>query len=264
MSDEPGRVIIVEGSISAGKTSLLRSIERYANDVIPNAAKVVIVTERPCKSLLDWFLERQNTTGESTGRAMAFQVIMARDRVETMRNAISAAKAGQWVFIDRGLPGDITFAALQHDKGNITEQEMGVYFDLLEHGVPTLIPRKVVDELSPSPCAPLSSAPDAFGCSLGDVRVDIVYLRTKPEVAYTRLIARGIQSELDAYTMGYFEKLCKKYDRVIDLFEKNWTHGDVVTLDYNDKLSMTESWDGTHAGSVLSLSALRKVTSRFL
>jgi len=113
-----GKVIVLEGLIGVGKSTLGRSLKKY----LPNAI---------------WFPEPVNQellklyVSDMKRYAFPFQVIMARERIRIYKEAERLASEGKIVIIDRGLAGDLAFAYMQKEKGFFTEEEFRVYLDLI-------------------------------------------------------------------------------------------------------------------------------------
>ena len=232
------QIIIIEGGIGAGKSSLVDATVQHAKKLFGPDAKVVVIKESVYFPFLDLCL------GDPKRMALPFQVCMARDRIETMRAAIRYYNQGCIVLVDRGLPGDIAFAKQHAASGNISAANMGIYFGLLSHAVPNFVPTALfgayeLPDGAPSDIKVTSNCAELVanqGFAPDDMH--ILYLRTKPEVAFARMQARGIKEEKDGYELGWFEELSSIYDGIIDKFRDEWGEARVATLDYNEAREM--------------------------
>ena len=239
MPKPTGKIYIIEGAIGAGKSSFVDATREHADAIFGPGTKVVVIKETVYYPFLDLCLK------DPKRMAFPFQVCMARDRIETMRTAVRYYARGCVVLIDRGLPGDVTFAKLHAEAGNISDTDMGVYFGMISHGIPTFLPQKFVDgyevpDSDPSDVKVSGNFECSDDASFDDKDVSIVYLKTSPLVAFSRMVKRGIKEETEGYTISWFEKLCSAYDEVVDLFVKEWTGTRVRVVDYNEPRSLFE------------------------
>ena len=120
-------IIVLEGLIAVGKSTLGLSLFRYLNRI---GIKAKWFSEDIPKSLLDLYLSDQKKY------AFAFQTIIAKQRIQIYKDALKLAKKGVVVIIDRGLSGDFAFATMQKDKGFFTKQEFYVYLNLISEKYP--------------------------------------------------------------------------------------------------------------------------------
>lgn len=173
-----GKIIVIEGSISAGKTTLLRSIKS-----IEALAKkyniemnIKIYKEYTSNELLKIFVDDMKTN------AFAFQLFMLNKRQDAYRDAILEASKGSICFMDRSILGDSVFASLQYQNGNISDEQFNAYLSEVRQY-------------------------DTYQANL------IVYLDSSPEECFKRKTKRGNQSE-NGYTLEYFEHLDEEYKKV--------------------------------------------------
>lgn len=255
-----GRIFLIEGSVSVGKSSLVRSLSYFAKDLsTPDDNPIIVFMESVGPHLLKWFL------AERERNAFAFQLIMVRDRLAAIRRAIELAEnENAWVFMDRGIPGDMAFALNNSsgDKPNIAPDEMRTYCSDLRFKAPNFLPDEIFSLLCPGEFAPpfdsrkvspFQDSSDAFkDIAKSIVPITIVYLQTSPGVAFRRMLEREVPEEVDSYTEQFFVNLHKIYDAVIDCFEENWKRANVVRINYNDDFVIKKKSSGTHAGSVLN------------
>jgi deoxyadenosine/deoxycytidine kinase len=162
-----GIVIVLEGLIGVGKTTLGQSLLKYFQNA---GIKCKFFKEFINKPLLDMYL------GDKAKYAFHFQSIMIRERINIYKKAVKFARKGGLAIIDRGIAGDRAFAKMQDDNGFFTETEYTVYKSLIEE-------EKI-------------TSPDIT-----------LYLKTDPKIAYERMQKRGNEAEKQSYTLKYFEDL---------------------------------------------------------
>lgn len=143
-----GRVLVLEGIISAGKSTagieLARECERMG-------VKTKFFPEPLCPPLLKLFLSDQKKY------AFVFQTTMLCKRQQIYREAQRAAEEGFFCIIDRSLHGDYCFAKMHNSNGNISQDEWNTYLRLLKEDSPLhpdyLIYLKVSPSTALSRCA---------------------------------------------------------------------------------------------------------------
>lgn len=118
-----GGIYTIEGIIGVGKTTLGRSAERYLNNI---GLKEKFYPEYVNKELLAQYI------GNMKRYAYSFQMIMLCKRIEIYREAERLAETGGVALIDRSIIGDMTFARMQKDNGNFTEDEWNIYLSLMK------------------------------------------------------------------------------------------------------------------------------------
>src|SRR5579862_286850 len=118
-----GGMFVIEGTVGAGKSSLGKSLTKYLNDI---GIETRFFTEFVNEDLLQQFIS------DMKKYAYPFQVILLQKRIETYRRAEEYTKTGGVAIIDRSLIGDMTFAKMHVDAGNISADEYQVYLKLIE------------------------------------------------------------------------------------------------------------------------------------
>src|SRR5665648_663656 len=104
-----GSLLIIEGVIGAGKTTLGHSLAAYLNQIgIPTR----FYPEYVNPELLAQYI------ADMPRYAYTFQLFMLRVRCDTYREAQLFTATGGIALIDRSLPGDLAFAPMQYDNDN--------------------------------------------------------------------------------------------------------------------------------------------------
>lgn len=109
-----GCVVMVEGNIAAGKSTLLKKlVSRYKNTKVYEE----IVNDDLLAALYD------------SPKALSFatQLYMLKTRLSQLSEARACAVKGTTCFMDRGTFGDGVFALTNHSIGNMTDLEMKLY-----------------------------------------------------------------------------------------------------------------------------------------
>lgn len=199
------QIICLEGIISAGKSTLGKSLAYFLNS---NGFKAKYFAEYVNDDLLGMFLEDQKKN------AFWFQTIMLVKRIQIYKEAKKFADNGGIAIVDRSLPGDFTFAKMQKLNGNISDSQWKVY-------------TKMIEKESPEMPEPLLT----------------VFLKVSPEVAFERLKKRGNQAEIEGYTIEYFKQLDVVYDESfrqtgLSQISVNWEHN--LELTPNGRISDKE------------------------
>jgi len=178
-----GRIIILEGLISAGKSTAGRQITSFLQNL---GIKAKFFPEPLIPGLLKLFLSDQKKY------AFAFQLAMLVKRQAIYREAYELTKQGYCCIIDRSLYGDYCFALMHKNRGNISGQTK-------------------LDDTAPTEW-------DSYLASLHAEEFEhpdyVVYLKVTPETAIERCKNRDRDGE-KAYDMDYFSQLCSVYDGVI-------------------------------------------------
>lgn len=168
-------IYTIEGIIGVGKTTLGRSLERLLND---NDIETKFFPEYVNKELLDQYI------GDMGKYAYSFQMIMLCKRIETYRQAEVFASKGGVALIDRSIIGDMTFARMQKDNGNFTQSEFDIYLSLMKQDI-QLVPTASI------------------------------FLRCSPEIAIKRIMTRGIEAEINGYSIEYLKQLYNAYEKSV-------------------------------------------------
>lgn len=190
-----GMIIIVEGLIGVGKTTLCKSLVSYLTKLGHDVVMFEEEIPRPLLSLYTTNMEKY---------AFPFQVIVAQTRNLAFSRACELSRLGKIIIMDRSLLGDCTFALMQKNKGYFTDEEFKVYLGIINSNKSVPI------------CAPY-----------------IAYLDCAPETAFERMKKRGNSEEVDGYTLDYFQDLENTYKQVIKhgkgkVVTINWGNKDIV------------------------------------
>ena len=116
-------VILIEGSIGCGKSSLVDALAAYLTTVL-GMRNVKTAPEDVRAPFLAYFIANAAT------RAFAFQMTMKVKRKQQQLLAhMQCAYEGATLISDRSEAGDAAFALMHHLDGNISAEEMVVYDD---------------------------------------------------------------------------------------------------------------------------------------
>ena len=187
-----GKIIIIEANIATGKTTLCKSFARFLNK---EGRSTMFFEEKINKKLLQLYLSNKERY------AFDFQTIVARDRKETLRDAMRLADNDYTVIIDRGLLGDHAFAYMQKKKGFFTPEEYEVYLDM--------------------------ARPDI---DLDDPSIIHLFLDCPPEISFERMRQRNTSGEVASYDLEYFKDV---YDAHCDILQ-SW----VRRIDWSSVLKL--------------------------
>lgn len=166
-----GKLLILEGNIGAGKTSLGRSLEQYLRG---RGLKVKFFTEYRNNVLLSAYIDNM------AKYAFAFQLFMLSKRVEIYRMAQEFAVSGGLAIIDRSIIGDRTFARMQYNNGLISEEDWQIYNAVLD--------------------AEINLIPDVC-----------LYLNLAVNQLMLHIERRGIAEEVNGYTVNYIQDVTNNY-----------------------------------------------------
>jgi deoxyadenosine/deoxycytidine kinase len=179
-----GRILILEGLISAGKSTAGKEILAFAEKI---GVKCKFFTEPLIQDLLDLFLSNQKKY------AFSFQLAMLIKRQAIYREAQKFAAEGWFCIIDRSLYGDYCFALMHKNRGNISDEP---------------------ETLDQSAMTEWKSYLAALHCEEFNHPDYVIYLEVTPETAIRRCKKRDRNGETK-YTKEYFEELCQVYNSVI-------------------------------------------------
>lgn len=189
-----GQIIIVEGNIGCGKTTFLKSMQKYITEVLQK--KCEIYSEPINKDFLDMYIANRKKY------AFPFQIVVSRERVCLLNLAFQRIQNEEIIILmDRGLQGDFIFASVQSYDGYLTDDEWLVYKSMYSN--PELPNTKVI------------------------------YLKTLPEVAYSRILERNISEEVKGYDLGYISKLHEFHEMHISAHK---------TFDWNAKMDLVDGY----------------------
>jgi deoxyadenosine/deoxycytidine kinase len=182
-----GKVLIVEGLISAGKSTAGIEIHAYVQELgIP----CKFFPEPLIPELLELFLSDQKKY------AFSFQLTMLVKRQAIYREAHKYAMQGYFCIIDRSLYGDYCFALMHKNRGNISE-------------TPSL--NSSIDSEVPSEWKSYLSVLHSEEFEHPDY---VIYLEVSADTAIKRCIQRDRKGE-KKYDRAYFQELCDVYRNVI-------------------------------------------------
>lgn len=173
-----GRIVVLEGLISSGKTTWGESLAVYLNK---HQINTIFLREPVDTEFLDMYLR------DMPKYSFAFQMHMKALRREIYSQARKFALSGSFVIIDRSMHGDMAFALMQKQSGMITEEEWNLY-------------RR------------------SYNCEDMEEPNDIIMLSCQPSTAFERVKKRGNKSEITGYTLDYFERLHNAYQEVFTAF----------------------------------------------
>lgn len=179
-------VHVIEGLISSGKSTLIRSLQKSA--VTKEFFDEVIVFDEPIKKrTLDAYLDDQ------TRYSFSFQTNTAIKRGHIFKEAlrIASAKPRILVLIDRGLDGDQAFALAQLRLEYMTPEDYSLYQE--EIGV---------DDGS---LEKMQSQPG----------FRVVYLRCEPRTSWKRTLKRGIVKETATYDENYMSTVHAAHEEML-------------------------------------------------
>jgi len=190
-----GAIVWVEGLIGAGKTTLTQALAKTLG--------YREILEPVCDNgYLPLFY------ADPKRWAFPFQMEMLYRRWELHQLATFEAMTGDGAILDRGMPGDMVFAEMHREAGNIHELEWKTYLRMY---------RSLMARVTELP------------------RI-LVYLDVSPEIAFSRVRRRGRESEV-GMTLDYLQKLQIKYHRLLERIESGqheWATGiRVQRVDWN-------------------------------
>jgi len=113
-----GSIIIIEGNIGVGKSTLGKNITKFLNDA---ELKTKFFPEYVNDLFLKKYIDNMQVY------ALGFQIMMLLKRIEVYKEAINFAQCGGISIIDRGLIGDLVFAGMLYKKGIIDDDGWSIY-----------------------------------------------------------------------------------------------------------------------------------------
>ena len=185
-----GRVIVIEGCPGAGKTLLSESL--FGSD-----RKTKVLTEWVDEEILAKYLR------DMKKYATRFQFMIQNETMNRIKQAISLAKQGYTVVVDRGIDGNRCFAEIQYEKGVISAADIAVYRRSFSYD---LIP------------------------GLHEVQFDVIYLKASVSTCMSRIKKRNRAGE-DTYNSSYIENLKAKHDILLK---------DAKTVDANEEIKLED------------------------
>ena len=197
-------IIIIEGLIGSGKTSLGKYLEKLYTTF---GKDVKLFVENVDQQLLELYLSNQEKY------AFTFQSVVAVQKLDIMKQAVELSKKGTTVIIDRGICGDMAFVEMLKERHCFNDEELLIYFNML---------KKYAENNKIS----------IFGHE--DIKYKVIFLECLPEVAFQRMLKRGNENEKKKYDITYFEHLNTSYHKLLDKYFGK----DVSYIDYNDILDV--------------------------
>lgn len=171
-----GSIIVIEGNIASGKSTLTDNLVSY---LISEGLDARLYKEPILQSYLDAFILNQPKY------AFGFQMSMLIENQCLYADALDHSRKGGVAIMDRSFLGNRVFAEVQKNKGNINDDDFKIYED-------------VFNRMDAFP------KPDY-----------IVYLKVNPQVNARRCKLRDRSCEADNYDIGYFQSLNDRYDDLI-------------------------------------------------
>lgn len=184
LSSRPSRIVVVEGLIGAGKSSLIEIVRATLQETPGEYAQVIVYKEPIAPKMLSAYLADQKKY------ALVFQhnILFKQLNIYWAAKAIATAHPGTLILIDRGIDGNRAFAKMQYESNLFTETDYQLYLE--ETGATD----GSVDELTSN---------ELF---------KTIYLRCEPQTAFERMKKRGVEGEVKCYTLEYFESLHRMHE----------------------------------------------------
>lgn len=193
-----GRILILEGLISAGKSTAGLEIVAFATKL---GIKSRFFPEPLIPELLELFLSSPKKY------AFAFQLAMLVKRQSIYREAAQYAANGYFCVIDRSIYGDYCFALMHKKRGNIQD------------GSELINGNHIADDVTGTKST--TSEPTEWKSYLAALHSEqfehpdyVIYLEVTPDTAIKRCIKRDRKGE-SKYDKAYFQELCEVYSSVI-------------------------------------------------
>lgn len=205
------QVLIVEGTIGAGKTLLINSIVNALAYAYPNLVVKVLSEEIDDEFLAMYIADMKKY-------AFAFQTNMATKRAMQWENVIKEWPASTLTILDRSRIGDAAFAKLLASEELISPEEMQVYW---RHS--------------------LGSETKSLAAAHDRARVSVLYVDVSPDKAFSRIKKRGNGDEAKGYSLEYLSKLGEQYQKVFAEMESVFKKAKLVRLDWNVDLEVQKN-----------------------
>jgi len=196
--DNGSRVIIIEGGIGVGKSTLAKEIERRAVE-LGLFDRVHVFKEPISPIMLREYLKNQKRFAAIFQHNILFKILnIYREAENLVRN-----ESRLLVIIDRGLIGNLSFAEMQHKKGIFDDVDYKLYLEEFQ-------------------------VADGFEKKWSKNKKFVtIYLRCEPEIAFERMKKRCIKEEVDFYTIEYFQDLH-------NIQHKNFSQGGIPWVGWCD------------------------------
>lgn len=186
------KVVNVDGNIGAGKTTFIKHLIAYIKEKQKNT-NVFVIEENVDK---DDYSRRllQNYYLAPKKFALKFQKWIVDTKMQQFKEVLSKVNKDDVIIFDRSFIADnYVFCHLQHELGNISDQEFEEYQDFFKH--------KTFGECS-----------EVFGTEEGGLNI---YLNTSVDNCYLRILNRCRNGETQTITKEYLQKLETNYERVV-------------------------------------------------
>lgn len=135
-----GKVIVFEGNIGCGKTTLIDNIMKRlhaASTLVPNPWSGVVPLIHK-EEIIPEFLALFYSN--PTRYALAFQISVLSDRLWQMHDADRLSQQeGKTIFLDRGAVGDTIFATLAYESNYLTSEDFSAYKSICRKRLPAKI-----------------------------------------------------------------------------------------------------------------------------
>lgn len=179
-----GKITIFEGIISVGKTTTCLGMKRLFDLAgVPCSVFKEEPGQKALGAFLDWEKEKVDKELEGPNpNAFPLQILMCGNRLLSYQRATFQAVRKDVVLMDRSLDGDRAFMEMQHEKGNISEEQRQVYLEHVMANAQYFIKPHLV-----------------------------VYLTATAEKSMDRVYRRGNEGEKKAYTAEYMLDLDRHY-----------------------------------------------------
>ena len=174
--------ISLEGSISAGKSTLCKSLNKYLTKY---GVKYKHYPEPINQKFLDLFYTDMDKY------SFSFQSFIIRERINIAEDSFNDLQNNDVNFavIDRSPIGDCAFSFMLYKDKKITPQEFDVYTDIIK-------PRKNINKEG--------------------IKNIIIYLKCSTNKNRERIIKRGNKLEIDNCTESYLKQLDDSYLRILN------------------------------------------------
>ncbi len=195
--------IVIDGTVGAGKSTLMQLFEEVGFTAFPEP-----VLDNP---LLDKFYH------DKKRYAFPLQIFFLNKRFAHLKST----KGYEQVVLDRSIYGDEIFAEMLRDSGDMSEEEFGIYKELLENMLEHCEPPSLMIYLQISV----------------DEAVNRIQKRGRD---YEQIVERGYWEDLNKRYRSFFNSYTRSPLLVMDVselnFENNSEHKEIVINLINEKM----------------------------
>lgn len=173
-----GCVVVIEGTVAAGKTVMLGKLQRWLKQL---GVKSSCFEENLDKQELEAYVRNPKAN------AARFQEHARQRRLLTFRAAESAVREDNDLvaFVERGTAGDFVFAIAQYENGNMTLDEFTMYCSRMCAESPYRLPDRTL----------------------------VLFLKIESKKGFQRYRARGgTDTAGDGYSEKYYNQVCELYN----------------------------------------------------